>query len=247
MTEKQANISIAIPFYNEESILKDHLPKLIHELNKINKPIEVFLCDSGSNDKSLKMVESFIRTKIHGLHTWKFLYSTQRLSCGESCSRVGPIFTGKWLLILPADCQIDSEHLSALLNLPANEAWGGFQKEYSPNSLFLKGLAYLLNNFRTKYLRHLVWTNGLFISQSLYKQYPIPAKGFMEDVIWSDRLRRSEKPFYFLKPKIKVSSRRYQENGYFKVALLNLIIIVLYRFKILSIARLKLLYHCLKT
>ncbi|PIR22892.1 MAG: glycosyl transferase family 2, partial [Deltaproteobacteria bacterium CG11_big_fil_rev_8_21_14_0_20_45_16] len=54
-------LSIAIPFYNEESILKKNLSQLATELSQFDEQIEVFLCDSGSVDNGRSIAQDFIR------------------------------------------------------------------------------------------------------------------------------------------------------------------------------------------
>ena len=236
-------LSIAIPFYNEESILKKNLSQLATELSQFDEQIEVFLCDSGSVDNGRSIAQDFIRNQPASKTAWYFLDSKERLSCGQSSSRVGSLFKGQWLLVLPIDCSLDRRHLEALLNLPQTEGWGGFEKIYEPTSFLLKNLERLLNKIRSGRLRHLVWTNGMFISKHLYQKHPIPTPGFMEDVIWSDWLRRSRHPFHLLRPPMTASSRRYQKNGITNTILRNVFIMILFRLKLLSIEKLEKVYR----
>lgn len=236
-------LSIAIPFYNEGEILNKSLLHLANELSQFDEPIEVFLCHSGSVDSSNSIAQNFINEQSKNNVTWNFIDSKKRLSCGQSSSRVASLFKGQWLLVLPVDCMIDRRHLEALLNLSHTEGWGGFEKIYEPSSFLLKNLEQLLNTIRSRWLHHLVWTNGIFISNSLYKKHPIPTPGFMEDVIWSNRLRRSHYPFHLLRPPITASSRRYQKNGISRTILRNVLIMILFRLKLLSIQRLEKLYR----
>ena len=54
-------VSVVIPAYNEESIIGKNTERLIEFLDEKNLECEIFLCNNGSTDNTLKVMESFQR------------------------------------------------------------------------------------------------------------------------------------------------------------------------------------------
>jgi len=60
MKKNKIDISIVIPFHNEEDSLKILVPELLKEIRNINKSFEIIFVDDVSTDKSLDVVKNNI-------------------------------------------------------------------------------------------------------------------------------------------------------------------------------------------
>jgi hypothetical protein len=153
--------------------------------------------------------------------------------------------TGNLVLILPIDATLDTDSLRELASAALSGAfWGGFQKAYQPQTGLLRLYAWLQNAVRLS-RGHLVWTNGIFFIYSKTDLDKIPICGFLEDVMFSDEMRKKAAP-KILKGPILVSSRRYYPDRIFARICVNLLIIFLHRSRLVGIARLQRLYKSLK-
>ncbi len=53
------NLSVLVPVYNEEKILKDNTIRLYNHLNrlKVIKNFEILICDNGSKDRTFDIAK----------------------------------------------------------------------------------------------------------------------------------------------------------------------------------------------
>ena len=224
-------LSIIVPVLNEEKIIKDSLKMLSSSIDAFKTStdifeIEVIISDAGSEDFSIEIVKDFCKERkdfrlCEGQILQPSIGKTVKQGIDES------LFS--YVLILPVDCRVSSANFTMLKKfIDSKKSYGGFSKYYFNKSLLMKIYAILQNLVRTKFLSHYVWTNGIVLQKMVLNKVPIPTDGFMEDVVFSDRLKQEFKHTYMNCP-ILVDSRLYDQKGPFSRMIINLIIMIFFR------------------
>ena len=118
MDKDNISISIVIPVYNEDKRIHVFLTQIIHYLSKKDFLFEIVIVDDGSTDRTVAIIESFLREKLPGKYTILSLPSNR----GKGAAvRLGMLKAkGDYLFFLDADGstpidEIDNftQHLSA--------------------------------------------------------------------------------------------------------------------------------------
>lgn len=221
------SLSIVIPMLNEVDLVENALVGL-HSLLKEFKvegfPIDVIIVDAGSGDGSAEAA-----SKMAGEFGWKF--KSQALSSpsiGKTIQLSFDLSESEYVLILPVDCQLSLECLSLLKEFDSD--YGGFFKNYSPATLLLNIYGFLQNYIRTLALKNVVWTNGIIVKREfLDEENVFCTEGFMEDVLFSDNLKRRTSSFKVMKTPVRVSSRLYFAKTPIVRVLINGFIMSLFR------------------
>jgi len=215
-------LSIIIPVLNEAALIADALREVPRGA------WEVVVVDAGSRDGTAEIARSICQNE-----GWVFVPATlDRPSVGRTVAAAVPYTGGKTLLVLPCDCRMSADSLSEI-----SGACGGFAKKYFPDHWTLRAYAKLQNTFRSRWRRHLVWTNGIFFPRGT----EVPTTGFLEDVLLSDALRK-DKSWQWIETPILVSSRRYHPHRVFSRIALNFLVLFFFRLGMRDFARLKRLY-----
>jgi glycosyltransferase involved in cell wall biosynthesis len=108
------NISIVIPFYNEEKNLKILIPKLIKNLNKIKKNrFEVILVDDFSSDKSNYVAKSLCKNSNQA--KFKILKLTERGGQTGAFKKAFKIAKGKFIIRMDSDLQDDPKDIAKFI------------------------------------------------------------------------------------------------------------------------------------
>ena len=98
------NISIAIPFFNEEKNLEILIPKLIKNLKKIKKKkFEIILIDDCSTDQSLIVAKSKIRNSRFII--FKIIHLKNRSGQTGAFKSAFKIAKGKYIIRMDSDLQ----------------------------------------------------------------------------------------------------------------------------------------------
>ena len=94
-------LSIVIPIYNEELIVKELVNRLNSEILKINSNYEIIFVDDGSTDRSWKKVlESNIENaKVKGLKLSRNFGHHYAITAGLNKSK------GEWVVVMDGDLQ----------------------------------------------------------------------------------------------------------------------------------------------
>lgn len=222
-----SGVSIIIPVLNEAAIVAESLREV---------PLgdwEVIVVDGGSRDGTVDLARAVCEAR--GL---KLVAATlESPSVGRTVAAGVPYSSGETLLVLPCDCRLSREAIAQV----EGARCGGFAKTYFPAHWSMMAYAFLQNLMRSRWRRHLVWTNGIFFPRAT----PIPQTGFLEDVLLSDALRKEE-GWRWIPIPILVSARRYFPRRAPQRMALNFSILALFRLGVKDFTRLKRLYLWLR-
>ena len=58
---RDQSYSVVIPVHNEARLLKQSMPQILGELDRIGRPFEIVLCENGSHDETLKLARELER------------------------------------------------------------------------------------------------------------------------------------------------------------------------------------------
>lgn len=203
-------ISIIIPTLNEAV----NISKLLTHLSTIDSisDHEIIVADGGSTDQTISISESFDAT------TLRIAKASRAIQMNEAARHA----SGDILYFVHADtlppksCLVDVQNA-----VKSNTSIGCFRFRFNSNNLLLK-----VNSFFTRF--NVMWCRGgdqsLFVTRSFFEELG----GFDEDcVIMEDfeliKRAKDKKPFKIIPKEVLVSARKYEQNGYFKVQLANLV------------------------
>lgn len=104
-------LSIVVPFYNEESVLPAFHKRLIKVLNLMSERCEVIYVNDGSSDLSQQLVESFFshRNSVYCINLSRNFGKEAAMSAGLDHS------TGKAVILIDADLQDPPELIPMML------------------------------------------------------------------------------------------------------------------------------------
>lgn len=205
------NLSIIIPVYNEQENLKKSLPFLCKQIQLF--PIEVIVAISPkTTDNSFSVCKK--HPKVNVLNCINEGRAKQMNFGAQHAS--GDVF-----LFLHADVQLPEDFYSQIKKaIQANFRFGFFAYKFDKNTPLLR-----FNSTFTKSDGVFVgggdqchfMTKNLFQSLNGYNEnYCI-----MEDFELVDRVKKQKIPFTIIQSKAVVSARKYQENSWLKVNIIN--------------------------
>lgn len=213
-------LSIIIPVYNEQENLVKGLSFLCEQANKF--PIEIIIANSPeTTDNSLKICKNY--DKVNVFNAPKKGRAAQ-MNFGASKAK------GNVLLFLHADVQLPIdfyEQIKIAINT-GNKA-GFFAYKFDKETPFLK--------FNSSFTKRNGWFAGggdqcQFFTKDTFKALNGFNEDFciMEDFEMIDRVRNKKIPFKIIQSKATVSARKYQENSWLKVNIINGIVFLKYKF-----------------
>lgn len=111
MVDQHPEISVVIPFFNEEGSLEELYNRLTRVLEELEKPYELVFVDDGSTDSSAEIVET-LAAKDNRVKLVQF-----RKNYGKSAGLAAGFeaASGKYLITMDADLQDDPEEIPNLL------------------------------------------------------------------------------------------------------------------------------------
>lgn len=211
--------SVIVPTWNEEIGIRACVESALREATP-EIPIEVLVVDGGSQDRTREIAEARGARVLLGP---KGRALQQNFGARHAQGDVLVFLHGD--MVLPRGW---AEALEKALEDPEVPG-GGFFKSYCPSTLGLSLVAFLQNQLRAKVLRHLVGTNAFWVrSQVFWGLGGFPEVPFLEDVIFSDRLRSLPKS-HLVEAEVQVSSRKYLREGVLLRTLKNLWILCQFR------------------
>lgn len=105
---KTPHLSLIVPAYNEEKIIKKSLESIVNFLLKKNYSWEVILVDDGSRDKTVSIAKTFKEVKILSLR--ENMGKGAALRAGVMASK------GKYIVFTDADLSVPISFLDALIS-----------------------------------------------------------------------------------------------------------------------------------
>ena len=205
--------SIVIPAKNEEA----YLPILLNSLaNQTDKDFEVIVSDDNSTDKTSKVASSF-QDKLSNLQ----IISHKSCCVAKGRNLGAQKAVGEYLIFLDADVEISPNFITDIKNKIQKYNARILTVWYRPkNTNFIGKLTLFLFNLGMEIAKHIKPLSGgacIIIKNSLF----IKIKGFDETIVYcedSDLIQRAsqqkEKFYVFSKPKLYVSTRRYDKEGF---------------------------------
>lgn len=139
------NISIVIPNYNGEKLLKENLPKVVEAIKDYKGgTIEIIISDDASSDGSVAFLQEFLPTIKEKQITGKLVLSKRRTNGGfsKNVNRGVKIATGDVLLLLNSDVIPHKGFLKPLLkhfNEPKVFAVGCMDESIENGKVILRG------------------------------------------------------------------------------------------------------------
>jgi len=122
----QKQLSVIVPVYNEEKIVKDVINNLETELNKISDlEYEIIAVNDASTDKSEEILKQQNKIKLFNHYKNRGYGSSLKTGIKES--------KFEWILIIDADGTYPANSISELLNyIPEYDMVVGARKKYRP-------------------------------------------------------------------------------------------------------------------
>ncbi|MDX6745543.1 TIGR04283 family arsenosugar biosynthesis glycosyltransferase [Polaribacter sp. PL03] len=213
-------LSIIIPVYNEKENLLERLSFLCEQTNRF--PLEIIVSNSPeTSDESPEICKSF--HKVTYFKSDKKGRAAQ-MNFGASKAK------GDVLLFLHADVLLPIDFYTQILEaIKEGYKAGFFAYKFDKDSFFL--------NFNSKFTTK----DGLFSGggdqcQFFAKEVFTNLNGFneafciMEDFEMIDRVRKQYIPFKIIQSKATVSARKYENNSWLKVNLINGYVFLKYKF-----------------
>lgn len=197
-------ISIIIPVYNEENIIKQTLANLPYR-----EDIEVIVVDGESSDKTVEFAQQYPIKLIQCRKN-----RAVQMNKGAEASH------GDILLFLHADCSLGEGSLEEIQDYLINGYIGGCltQKINSKNLIYR--FIEFSGNIRAKLFRIFYGDQAIFVRRDIF----LRLNGFddvplFEDVLFSKKMKEIDKT-KILNKKVFVSNRRWQKNGIIKTTLI---------------------------
>jgi GT2 family glycosyltransferase len=109
-------ISIVIPNYNGENLLKKNLPKVIEAVDNEKYEIELVLIDDASVDNSIKVAGNILNRIKKSNFSFKILKNEVNLGFSSNVDKGVDASTGEILLLLNTDIIPEKGFLESLIN-----------------------------------------------------------------------------------------------------------------------------------
>ena len=204
-------LSIIIPVYNEQENLTKRLSFLCDKANKF--PIEIIISNSPESIDESKMVCNSYNKVIYFEADKKGRAAQMNFGASKA---IGDI-----LLFLHADVALPEDFYTKIIDaVKSGKKAGFFAYKFDKESFLLN-----VNSSFTK--KDGMFAGGGDQCQFFTKETFEELNGFnesyciMEDFEMIDRVRKKKIPYTIIQSKATVSSRKYDENSWLKVNLIN--------------------------
>lgn len=207
------SISIIIPVLNEAKTIAQTISTA-----QIGTDIEIIIVDGGSNDGTLKLVQTLNVQLISTLPG-----RATQMNQGAIAA------TGDILIFLHGDTLLppDFDQLVRETLLKPNTVAGAFELRIRGATAGLRVLEKMVN-WRSHYLQMPYGDQGIFVTAKIFKQVGgFPEIPIMEDFELIRQLRKIGQITIISLP-VLTSGRRWQKLGILKTTLINQIVIIAY-------------------
>ena len=193
-------ISVIIPTYNEEKALPATLEYLLRQAGEY----EVIVVDGGSSDRTCQIVRAEPRVRLLTASKGR----AAQMNTGACIAR------GEWLLFLHADTLLPNGALRRLNILETDSSCqaGGFRHRFSGDDWRLRLISWM-DNLRAKITCIIYGDQAMFVRRALFEQLGgFPQQPFLEDIAFSEKLKRVIKPVLF-DQYVVTDSRKFIQMG----------------------------------
>jgi glycosyltransferase involved in cell wall biosynthesis len=213
------HLSVVVPVFNESSLIKELVNRLIHNIEIITEEFEIILVDDGSDDETWSLIhaEAAKEKRIKGIQLSRNFGQHYAITAGLHGS------TGEWTVVMDGDLQDRPEVIPDLYN----KAKSGFDivfvtRQNRPEKLYYKILQkffyFILKifsgiNFDSRQANFSIINNKVvdafksFPENSRFYGSTIMWLGFNRSCILADHGKRySGKPSYTLRKRIKLAA-----------------------------------------
>jgi len=198
-------ISIIIPAYNEERIIKRVLDSFTY-----NDKLEVIVVDGGSSDKTVEFAKQYPIKLIQCIKN-----RALQMNEGAKISR------GNVLLFLHADCLIENGALREIVCCIDNGYIGGCLSQRVDSPRLIYRFIETSGNIRARLFKIFYGDQAIFVRRDIF----LKIGGFdnvtlFEDALFSKELKK-EGSLRVLDNNVFVSPRRWEKNGIMKTTFIN--------------------------
>ncbi len=109
--KKEFELSIVIPAYNEEKIIRNTLRKVLFYLENRNFSWEVLVVDDGSKDRTSEIVKKFAEKKV------QYIRLKENRGKGAALKRGILKAKGEFIIFMDADLSVDLSNIEKFLNV----------------------------------------------------------------------------------------------------------------------------------
>ncbi len=162
-------ISIIIPVFNEEKILKEFLDSLFSQIGSY----EVIIVDGGSTDKTWEIASSYSKAQVIKANKGR----------GSQMNAGAKLAKADWLLFLHADTFLSPNTINKLSELIINPSFKAacFWHKFDSLHPWLQ-IVSLIHNLRFRATKTIYGDQCLFIEQKLFQELG----GFRENIVMED-------------------------------------------------------------
>ncbi|WP_346837106.1 TIGR04283 family arsenosugar biosynthesis glycosyltransferase [Microbulbifer sp. SAOS-129_SWC] len=200
-------LSIVIPLLNERT----QLPRLLEHLQPLRKrpDCEIILVDGGSEDGSAELAAAA-----------GFRVLSAPRGRGIQMNAGAAAAVGETLLFLHADTRLPDAAPQRVASALAQGAdWGRFDLQIGGDSFWFPLISALIN-WRSCLTGIATGDQAIFVRRTLFEQLGgFPPQPVMEDIEFSKRLRRHQRPAC-VRDRVVTSGRRWQRYGVARTVLL---------------------------
>lgn len=201
-------ISFIIPVYNVQKYIEDCLISILCQLN--NK-VEIIFINDGTEDNSIKIVESYI--KDLSLEQQQNFVIIHQKNLGQSAARNNAIeiAKGQYIGFIDSDDVIAENYFENILNIIENyepdiirfkyATFNRLLNESIPQNIFLpnEGMERLNNDILINIFNDMAWFSCInVIKKNFFDQNKYPIGVYFEDVSLISKIFTQAKNIYFL-------------------------------------------------
>ena len=192
--------SVVIPAYNEARALPATLDHLAGQTGNH----EIIVVDGGSSDATADIVRAHAGLTLLSAPKGR----ASQMNAGARAAR------GDWLLFLHADTLLPGGVLARLEAECATRgcAAGGFRQRFTGDDWRLRAISWL-HNTRCRVTRIFYGDQAMFVRRDLFESLGgFPAVAMLEDVLFSEKLKRATRPV-LLDDSVLTDSRKFVQRG----------------------------------
>ena len=201
-------VSVIVPTWNEETVIKKTLTNI---LNSTYKNLEVIVLDDNSTDSTYDIVMSMV-----GKYKNLFLYKKEgKQGKPESLNEAIKYSKGDILLFLDADSLIEEDYIENYVKLFSKEKIKMIFTDFEPYN-YKNKIVFEYQKLYFEVVKNLFYSNlfskmifmgnGLFIRrETLERELPFDKSSLVDDFHMALKLKkRKVKEFFIIEPKVKI-------------------------------------------